>query len=67
MVEIGKNRLQLKEGYWREHIEKNIKRDKIVNHTLKNDGYIVLRFWDNQINKTLSLCITAIKNALETG
>ena len=62
-----KLRLQLNEGYWREHIEKNIKRDKIVNHTLKNDGYIVLRFWDNQINKTLSLCITAIKNALEVG
>jgi DNA mismatch endonuclease, patch repair protein len=54
-------KLQLKEGYWREHIENNKKRDKIVNKQLKKDGYTVLRFWDTEINQNIDSCIAKIK------
>ena len=54
---------KLKQGYWHEHIANNIKRDKIVNLKLKQDGYLVLRFWDTQIEKDIESCITIIKEA----
>ena len=57
---------KLKEGYWREHIAKNIKRDNTVNLKLEQDGYIVLRFWDTQIKKDIESCITTIKQAVES-
>jgi DNA mismatch endonuclease (patch repair protein) len=60
-----KLKLQLKEGYWQEHIQKNKKRDKAVNCQLKKNGYIVLRFWDNQIEKKMDLCIAKIKDAIK--
>jgi DNA mismatch endonuclease (patch repair protein) len=56
---------QLKEGYWREHIEKNRKRDRTVNAHLKKKGYVVLRFWDSQIEEELSSCIAVIKDSLK--
>ena len=54
---------QLKEGYWVEHIKKNKKRDSIVNNRLKEMGYVVLRFWDDEINKKIDSCIARIKDA----
>lgn len=55
---------QLKEGYWQEHIEKNRERDKMVNAGLRKAGYVVLRFWDTQIEKDVDSCIEKIKNAI---
>jgi len=57
---------KLKEGYWQEHIEKNIKRDKVVNRRLKKDRYVILRFWDDQIQKSLDSCIARIKDAIKS-
>ena len=53
--------LKLKEGYWREHIRKNRVRDRKVNAELKKQGYIVLRFWDKDIEKNITKCITRIE------
>jgi DNA mismatch endonuclease, patch repair protein len=52
-------------GNWVDHIERNRKRDKIVNKELKKNGFIVLRFWDYEIKKNLSGCIKRIEQ--ETG
>ena len=60
----SKLKLQLTEGYWREHIEKNKKRDKVVNIRLKKIGYVVLRFWDSQIEKDLDSCVKEIGDAV---
>jgi DNA mismatch endonuclease (patch repair protein) len=60
----GRNWQQLKrrlpDAYWREHIEKNRKRDRVVNSALKNEGYIVIRYWDEEVNKNIDKCITRI-------
>jgi len=52
---------QLKKGYWQDHIRKNIKRDALVNETLRNQGYAVLRFWDDEIRKNIGWCVKQIK------
>jgi DNA mismatch endonuclease Vsr len=56
-----KLRMQLKEGYWHEHILKNKKRDSLVNKTLRKEGYTVLRFWDDEIMKDIEGCIKKIQ------
>jgi DNA mismatch endonuclease (patch repair protein) len=61
-----KLRLQLMEGYWREHIGKNIKRDRSVNNDLRKQGYKVLRFWDDEIGKATHSCIEKIQEALSS-
>jgi len=55
---------QLKKGYWQDHIRKNIERDALVNKTLKNQGYVVLRFWDDEIRKDIENCISRIQEAI---
>ena len=57
---------RLKEGYWREHIQKNRKRDKSVNIQLMKKGFIVLRFWDDQIEKDLDFCLARIEAAVKS-
>lgn len=52
-------------GHWLEHIQKNRKRDKIVNRTLKKEGYVVLRFWDFEINGDIEKCLGKIKETIE--
>jgi DNA mismatch endonuclease, patch repair protein len=56
-----KLRLKLKEGYWREHIGKTRIRDRKVDAELKKQGYIILRFWDRDIEKNMIKCINRIK------
>ncbi|MFA7231093.1 MAG: very short patch repair endonuclease, partial [Victivallaceae bacterium] len=36
--------------YWISKIERNKKRDKLVNETLKTNGWRVLRIWEHEIN-----------------
>lgn len=52
---------QLSSEYWHKHIRENIERDKLVNVELKRKGYVVMRFWDDDIEKRLSECIERIK------
>jgi len=54
---------RLKEGYWREHIERNRKRDRAVNLRLRKEGYVVLRFWNDQIEKEIDACVGTVKRA----
>lgn len=57
---------RLSEGYWYEHINHNRMRDRIVNRELKKQGYVVLRFWEEQIEKHPDKCIMKIHEALKT-
>jgi DNA mismatch endonuclease (patch repair protein) len=60
----GRNWQQLKkrlpDTYWREHIENNRKRDRVVNSVLKNEGYMVIRCWDEEITGNIDRCIARI-------
>jgi len=55
---------KLPKGYWRSHIEQNRERDKLVNARLRNEGYVVIRFWDYQIKKQTDECLHRIKKTL---
>ena len=54
--EIKSNR-----DFWIKKIERNIQRDKEVSIHLKSEGWNVLRFWGNEINKKLSECVDIIE------
>lgn len=45
---------------------KDIIRDQIVTQKLINSGYIVLRFWEHDINKNIKKCIKRIMKTIET-
>lgn len=40
--------------FWIEKIKRNIARDELVNRTLRDQGYIVLRFWGKEIEKDIT-------------
>jgi len=45
--------------YWH-NMERGKKQDKKVNRKLTEAGYVVLRFWEHQINKDLAGCLNKI-------
>lgn len=45
-------------------IEKNIERNIKVNEELRNQGWIVLKFWQKYIEKNLDKCIKKIQHFL---
>lgn len=46
--------------YWRDKIEKNMKRDKRITRKLRSEGWSVLRFWEHDIEKRTGVCIDRI-------
>ena len=60
-----KSEIKSRREFWIPKIERNISRDHEVNEKLKQDGWIVLRFWGNDIKKNLKQCADTIENALK--
>lgn len=56
--EIKSNR-----DFWIPKIEKNMQRDREVTEKLTSEGWIVLRFWGNEIKKDLLGCADKIEAA----
>jgi len=54
-------------GYWLAHIKKNRKRDIVVNKVLRSEGYVILRFWDTQINADIEKCISKVKQTINAS
>ncbi len=50
--------------FWIDKISKNIERDAEVNKQLRSLGWMVLRFWGNDIKKDLSQCIKTIEESI---
>lgn len=50
--------------YWIPKIERNIERDKEVTEYLTKEGWIVLRFWQKDIEKNIKFCIEEIEKVL---
>lgn len=51
--------------FWIPKIEKNIARDSLVNKTLENSGWTVLRFWGDDIKKNLQACADEIERTVK--
>ena len=49
-------------NFWKEKIERNIKRDKEVNSHYKKIGWKVIRIWEHQLNKNQSEVLRRISD-----
>jgi len=47
-------------NYWTKKIQKNRERDKLVNKTLRKQGYKVCRFWESDIKKNYIKIVSKI-------
>lgn len=56
----NKSRLTTNPDFWVKKIERNIARDKEVNGLLADQGYLVLRFWGQEIEKDLDRVVQTI-------
>ena len=62
--ENRKKEIKSNRDFWIAKIERNIARDIEVNEYLRAQGWIVLRFWGNDIQKNCSECADKIESAL---
>lgn len=51
--------------FWIKKISRNIERDKEVNKKLQDDGWTILRFWEEDIRKSVSNCADIIEKELK--
>lgn len=61
---VEKFRIHTRKDFWIEKIENNIRRDRLVNKTLRKQGWTVLRFWGKDIEKRTENCVTKILKAV---
>jgi DNA mismatch endonuclease (patch repair protein) len=59
-----KTKIKSNREYWIKKIERNIERDEKYNQQLKNQNWIVLRFWEHEIKKDLNKCIEIVKDTI---
>ena len=52
-----------RQDYWIPKIERNIRRDRLVNRTLRKEGWQVLRFWERAVLKSPTKCVNRIRKA----
>jgi DNA mismatch endonuclease, patch repair protein len=51
-------------SFWNEKIERNRRRDERVTDELVNDGWTVLRFWDFEVERDTTRCVSSVRAAL---
>jgi DNA mismatch endonuclease (patch repair protein) len=61
-----KSKLKTNRNFWIAKIERNMARDVRVSQQLRSMGWIVLRFWDLQIEKDLATCVRAVTEAIRS-
>lgn len=55
------------QNFWNRKISRNIERDKEVIEKLEGRGWVVLRFWGNDIKKSLLSCVLKIEQAINNS
>ena len=58
------NRLKSNQEFWIAKIERNIQRDNEVDQAIRNMGWIVMRFWGDEIKRELQSCVDSVKDAI---
>ena len=51
-------------GKWDEKLARNVARDAEVTQALLSDGWIVLRFWDFEVEKEPDRCVDKVRKTL---
>jgi len=51
-------------SYWDNKIKKNKARDTKINNSLTGSGWIVLRFWEHEINNNIQECVKITKGKI---
>jgi len=54
------NKKKPSKKFWKDKIQRNMKRDKTVSRKLRRKGYSVLRFWEHDIEKRPYVCLNRI-------
>nr|NQU90141.1 very short patch repair endonuclease [Bacteroidota bacterium] len=57
--------LKTNRNFWIPKIERNMQRDRINNELLAKDGWMVMRFWEKEVNKDFETCIKRIVNYIQ--
>jgi DNA mismatch endonuclease, patch repair protein len=60
-----KNAIKSNPNFWIPKIERNIQRDQSNNELLRKDGWIVLRFWDQEVKKEFGACVKKILDCID--
>lgn len=63
--EKNKETIHTRRDFWIPKIERNIERDKEVNQRLFEEGWLVIRFWGNDIIHNVQACADIVMKALE--
>lgn len=63
--ENKKCEIKTHESFWYTKIERNMQRDFEVTTQLQSEGWLVLRFWGNEIKHHCTECADKIEQALE--
>jgi len=58
---------RLSKKFWRDKIERNMRRDLAVSRKLRRDGWSVLRFWEHDIEKNPEKCMRRIIKKIQSG
>lgn len=60
----NKGKIKSRKDYWIPKIERNIKRDKAVNRLLNKQGWVVIRFWEFELNADVNACVKKVKDTM---
>lgn len=52
--------IQTNKAFWSKKLKRNVERDQEVNQALLEMGWLVLRYWDSDVNKECSTCVDDI-------
>ncbi len=63
--EEKKPKIKTNREFWIAKIERNMQRDRQVNHELEHLGYKVFRFWEGEVKKELKRCVQEVVTHLE--
>ncbi|MFA5075554.1 MAG: very short patch repair endonuclease [Candidatus Babeliales bacterium] len=61
--DILKRKLNRNKRFWVNKISRNKKRDRAVTQGLREEGWLVFRFWEDQIKNNIEECIKKFKGA----
>lgn len=61
--ENKRNEIKSNQEFWYAKIERNMQRDREVNDYLQSNGWLVIRFWGNQIKHELTGCADIVERA----
>ena len=56
--------IQTNSSFWIKKLKRNVERDKEVNQALLEMGWLVLRYWDSDVNKDCDACVKDILHYL---